>query len=286
MLDYISGNKFEELFNTINSNVVIDKNSLKLNIRPFNRLNKKVLFDSTSRYIRAFNIANQNRHIKYILITHCSDNPVTLEMYRSRPRNIIYWYAQNCEYRDSNLIPIPIGLQNEYGYNSGPMGALVSYYKKNVDIWRKNEKNIDTIYCNWNIPSNPDARTNIISSLNKDLKYLEENTTDHTYSLSKEQYWDRLSHFKFFISPPGNNRGGAISCDCHRTWEILYMGGIPIVLKGCMYEEWNELPIIQVNNWSEITYDLLNSYLNKEFNTEKMYMSYWKKRIIEQLDNL
>jgi len=57
------------------------------------------------------------------------------------------------------------------------------------------------------------------------------------------------------------------------------MNSIPIVLKHRIYKEFEDLPIIQVNDYSEVTYDLLNSYLDKEYNTEKLYMTYWKEQI-------
>ena len=82
-----------------------------------------------------------------------------------------------------------------------------------------------------------------------------------------------MSKFKFVISPPGNG------IDCFRTYEALYFNCIPIVIKNYIYDCWKELPIIQVNDYSEVTYDLLYSYLNKEYNMEKLYFTYWKNLI-------
>jgi hypothetical protein len=51
---------------------------------------------------------------------------------------------------------------------------------------------------------------------------------------------------KFVISPPGNGP------DCHRTWEALYLGAVPIVLRESWPFSHVELPVIIVDDWEEI----------------------------------
>jgi hypothetical protein len=92
-----------------------------------------------------------------------------------------------------------------------------------------------------------------------------------------DQYAINMSYHKFVISPPGNG------IDCHRTWESLYLGCIPIVIKNKIYDEFYDLPIIQVNDYSEVTNELLNLYNNFNFKNEKLYIPYWKKQIKESL---
>ena len=41
--------------------------------------------------------------------------------------------------------------------------------------------------------------------------------------------------------------------DTHRLWEVLYLGGIPIVLhKSFMAVYADELPIVVVNDWQQL----------------------------------
>ena len=48
------------------------------------------------------------------------------------------------------------------------------------------------------------------------------------------------------ISPPGNG------IDCHRTWEAIYLGSVPVVLKKYISHELIRLfPIIAVNKWED-----------------------------------
>jgi hypothetical protein len=86
-----------------------------------------------------------------------------------------------------------------------------------------------------------------------------------------------MSKCKFVISPPGNG------IDCHRTWEALYMGCIPIVIKNDIYDNWSDLPILQVESYSQLTNETLENFLKKDFNSEMIEMEYWTKKIKQSL---
>jgi hypothetical protein len=49
----------------------------------------------------------------------------------------------------------------------------------------------------------------------------------------------------FVPSPAGNG------LDCHRTWEALYLGAVPVVLKSefCGDSTW---PVLVIDQWDEI----------------------------------
>ena len=51
---------------------------------------------------------------------------------------------------------------------------------------------------------------------------------------------------RFVISPPGNGP------DCHRTWEAMYLGAIPIVLRKSWPFAHLELPVLIVDTWDQI----------------------------------
>ena len=76
---------------------------------------------------------------------------------------------------------------------------------------------------------------------------------------------------------PGNG------VDTHRLWEALYLGCIPIALRNRIYQHY-DLPIIQVNDWSEITLELLQKEISN--NTEHLYMDYWETRIRKEFNQL
>ena len=93
--------------------------------------------------------------------------------------------------------------------------------------------------------------------------------------------YDLVSTYKFILSPQG------AGLDCHRTWEALYLDIIPIVLSSAINEIYEDLPILVLKDWNEITEDFLNEKYKEislkkergEYKIEKMYCSYWLNRI-------
>ena len=66
--------------------------------------------------------------------------------------------------------------------------------------------------------------------------------------MSFVDYLKHYNEYKFTVSPLGNG------VDCHRTWESLLFGTIPIVRKGpldYLYACY-DYPIVIVNDWNEI----------------------------------
>ena len=94
-------------------------------------------------------------------------------------------------------------------------------------------------------------------------------------------YYDMINNYKFILSPPG------AGMDCHRTWEAVYMGCIPIVIKSNIDELYKDLPIVILDSWNDLSKELLERKYNeikerldnKTFNIERVYLSYWLKKI-------
>ena len=88
-----------------------------------------------------------------------------------------------------------------------------------------------------------------------------------------ESYLEDLASSYFVLSPRGHG------LDCHRTWEALYMGAIPIVKSSGMDALFSDLPVLIVKDWSEITESFLlkkwAEMKNTHYNFEKLYLSYW-----------
>lgn len=264
MLDFINGNKFADLSHFV---IDIDKRELVPKLLQQNA----IIFCKTDYLNLLFDYIRFSPY-KYILITHMSDYPIDLNIFSLKPNCVKKWFAENAIHLHSDLISLPIGLENHEGSSKGYF-TNHKWYIDNIDKLRKNKKDRKTLYCNWNINNNMVYRKDIIPKLQTNLEYLWE------CKLSFETYCENMSKYKFVISPPGNGP------DCHRTWEALYMGCIPIVIKNRIYREYN-LPILQVNDYSEVTYELLERFLEKKINKEMMFMSYWKNKILEKFQNL
>ena len=71
--------------------------------------------------------------------------------------------------------------------------------------------------------------------------------------------------------------------DCYRTWEALLLGCIVIVKTSpldCLY---TDLPVVILNNWTDLTQELLiktaSEFTEKTYNYDKLTLDYWMKQI-------
>jgi hypothetical protein len=82
-----------------------------------------------------------------------------------------------------------------------------------------------------------------------------------------------MSEYAFIVSPFGNG------LDCIRTFEALCLGCIVIMKKSCLDSIYKGLPVVFVDEWTDINAGLLETTLvefsKKEFNYEKLTMDYW-----------
>jgi hypothetical protein len=89
--------------------------------------------------------------------------------------------------------------------------------------------------------------------------------------------WKNQTEYAFVVSPFGNGM------DCHRTWEALLLGCIPIVRSSGMDPMFEGLPVLIVDNWSEVTSELLDDtvaqFKNMNFNYDKLKLQYWTDKI-------
>jgi len=94
-----------------------------------------------------------------------------------------------------------------------------------------------------------------------------------------EQYVADMSRSKFVLSPHGD------APDCYRTWEALLMRAIPIVKTSHLDQLYENLPVLIVKNWEDVT----ESFLMKKYQEMsedicnhklgKVYLNYWRQLI-------
>ena len=108
--------------------------------------------------------------------------------------------------------------------------------------------------------------------------YRKKSYTDGSILINEtsEDYYKTMSSYKFVLSPRGAGE------DCHRTWEAIYLGCIPIVLSSSIDEIYEDLPVLVVDSWGEINKELLEKtweeYSKKDWKLEKSYLNYWLKK--------
>lgn len=93
----------------------------------------------------------------------------------------------------------------------------------------------------------------------------------------RTQTWNSISKSSFVLSPLGTGY------DCHRTWESLCLGAIPIVRGNHFVKLFSDLPVLRVYRWSDINQNLLDKtieeFREKEFNYQKLTLKWWTRTI-------
>lgn len=104
------------------------------------------------------------------------------------------------------------------------------------------------------------------------------NHSDQEYKLiEKDEYLDDLAASYFTLSPVG------LSIECMRTWEAIVLGCIPILPHSFQDPLFDELPVLFVHDWNEISQDLLLKKYGElsHLKAEKAYFDYWEKQIMD-----
>jgi hypothetical protein len=265
MLDYINGNKFLEM-----ADFAIDFDHKDFTMEMFKK--NSILYCKTDFLPMLFNHLKLSGR-KYILISHMSDIPITKQLFESKPKCIVKWFAENAVYKHPDLIPIPLGLENHKGTSKGKF-TNHTWFVNNINLLVSKKKDPNVLYCNWNPDTNREQRGDIIPAIEKNGVKVH-----HETGLSFEQYCENMSNYMFVVCPPGNG------VDTHRVWEALYMGCIPIVLDHHIFQGYN-LPIMRVKSWSEVTLQNLLDTLNKPTGGAELFFSWWQGKIRDEFNGI
>ena len=204
---------------------------------------------------------------------------------------LIKWFAQNCIFtkeiiesmnykvsllsNSTKITQLPIGLDyhtisNDPGkfWREEHEGSTPKYQEMILKNVRKEGKpfqqRIQKIFVHM---TNGDERQKALDQIHQDL--LEVNLT----MMRRTQVWKEMMNYAFVFSPYGNGP------DCHRHWEILCLGCIPIIRSFGSDEMFDDLPVLIVKEWSDVTQPLLEETMEKfthtKFNYEKLLLKYW-----------
>lgn len=211
---------------------------------------------------------------RYILITHNSDYPIDMNKWDNHPGSILRWYAMNVVYESRYIIPIPSGMERPLGGGYSAHPEVIAAQLKQPRMYK------NLVYMNHNQNNNHGERDFVTEYL-KDKPWV----TWRPHGQSFQAFIENCYTHRFVLSPPGNG------IDCHRTWEALWCGSIPICKHGVLIDSFAKtLPILAVEDWSLLTEELLNiiwdEFQTRVFNYEKITFSYWKTRILNEAEEL
>ena len=202
---------------------------------------------------------------------------------------LLNWFCQNydnnCGLNHYKIIPMPIGMdyhtifrnQDHYWnvdqkmkYPTEQENELISIKNKGSKI----ESRLHKIYNNTNLCLDRfGTRQDAIDKIKSELIVHQQS------KMNRSRVWEEYIKYAFVLSPYGNGY------DCHRTYEAILLGCIPIVLSGHIDKMLLDLdvPILIVNNFYEITQTLLDDMINKvktqNVFLEKLQLQYWTNKI-------
>lgn len=203
---------------------------------------------------------------QFVLITHNSDAPVDARyMPQLEDDRIRHWFAQNAAIEHHKLTPLPIGLANSQ-WRHGRLKAFIEQVR-HPPAMRK-----PLIYVNFLVRTNPAVRGPILESMKQ---------VQNAWIAPKTRFRTYLSDMascRWCVSPPGNG------IDCHRTWEALYLGVIPVVERGVMDAElYRGLPVIECDDLNRLDPEQVatdtTAALQQPVDWHRLTMSYWRLRI-------
>ena len=225
--------------------------------------NGDIIFIKTGYLDKFFIHYHPEIRSQYVIITHNSDHGVTGKYYDYlNSSKILAWFGQNIEGAPHpKLINVPIGIANKMWRHGNP--KVFSAYEKR----RKNKNRRYLCYMNFSTNTYPKERLPMCRYFS-DLSWCKQSSPKKLGG-----YLNDMLNAKFTLSPRGNG------LDCHRTWEALLMGSIPIVKTSTLDPIYKDLPVLIVQDWEEVTEEFLNAkyknFQNKKYNMKKIYINFW-----------
>lgn len=194
-----------------------------------------------------------------------------------KEEKLIKWFSQNMALEHPKCIQVPIGLDyhtlaSHIGINHPWGKGMMPIIQESIlmQIPRKEwQERHPAAFCNWHFFADRGDRKEVLQKADKKCLYLPQSYQQRTES------WFVQAQFSFVCSPQG---GGL---DCHRSWEALCLGCVPIVKSSGMDSLWDGLPVWIVKDWSEVTLEMCvqkkQEFAEKlqEFNSPRLTLAYW-----------
>ncbi len=199
---------------------------------------------------------------RYILITGNGDEDVPGNFaHLLEDKKLIRWFAMNTTIEHPKLIPIPIG------------GGSLSQSGKEAyirELMLNPAEKETLLYINFKPDNHPERARALNYFADKSFCSIDK-------PCSSQEFLERVSRAKYVLCPQGNG------LDTHRVWETLLLGSIPILKHNELDPLYSDLPILFVNDWSEVSEELLQrryaELKNGSYNFEKLMADYWLKLI-------
>jgi ABC-type antimicrobial peptide transport system permease subunit len=195
------------------------------------------------------NLCSDFKDMNFIIFTNLEDTPIDEHIKNVIPENVICIFAVNALFWNQKVIPAPYGIQRQMHPNDDKIDVLKQVMEES--IFPKN-----LLYVNHNENTNLKERKGINELFNNQSWSLVDKERVEYYKFLRT-----IKSFKFVLCPMGN------AIDCHRNWEVLYLGRVPVMKKHPYLQElYKNYPVLFVDQYTDVTEELLknNDFLYKK----------------------
>jgi len=256
------------------------------------KLNHHIVYMYPSELHQLAKNINSKLHEPIVLVTGDSDATYPSDIFPLKSdfihfienEKIIHWYTQNCDTTHPKLSKMPIGMDyHTIAMNKVPWWGppespahqeqLLKLMQKSAKpYWQREAKMYSNCHFSMTTRYAKVDRVNAVNQIPNDLVYYEPN------KINRAETWRKQMNYSFVLSPLGNGY------DCHRTWEALILGCIVIMKKNPVSDLFDGLPVLVVDEWTDLTQKLLDNTVkeyqnNKAFRYEKLELKYWVNKI-------
>jgi len=252
----LSGHNFAKISDYVFSTYDLNKTVFyPINVNVLD--NNDVIYSKTDYINELFKIL-KDVEVNIKIITSESDYSITESLFKSKPKCIKKWFAVNIDFEHEDLIPIPLGISNNNCTKT----------LKFENIKHTNSQKNKLLYINHRIETRPQSRKWIYDYfIDKPWATVRQPT------LSLLDFEKELNEHEFVLCPRGNG------IDTHRLWEALYSGVTPVVERHITHKNLENLPILFVDSYKQITENFLKHNIKTNKNLDLLNVYWWKKFI-------
>ena len=297
-VDFVWNRKFAEIcgcYPLFFPYKIVSKNIFKIERRildffSYRDINKKikknnlvyVSLDTMSYFKRKI---EKNINSSFILITGDSDLAPSGHKELLDNKYLLHWFAQNCDIKNSKISGLPIGLDYHtiatYSHWGSKCISAEEQEKELKEIRETALAKENKIFTNFHLNINSPTRERFYKELKASkLFFFQEKP------LSRIETWKIQKKYNFVFSPAG------VGMDCHRTWEALILGCIPIVETSFLDDFYSDFPIVIIKTPADITEENLLIWTNKYKNSFdknlelKLKNNFWIEKIKNIQNNI
>ncbi len=192
---------------------------------------------------------------------------------------LVSWFAQNLSTSHPKLQHLPIGLdyhtmwERPGAWGISAMSAIAqenTLFNTLASAPPFSDRYMNA-YCNWRPVPGWGDREACYAQIDRSICLFESG------SVSRASTWQRQTEFMYVVSPEG------IGMDCHRTWEAILLGCVPIVKRNSVTPIYEKLPVIVVDDWTEVNQELMHVYsiklASQKFDFSSLFRDHWLQKI-------